>query len=367
MAKISRAEFGRLLPQLWCAETSASPALWTPQNAALSECVPTTALAQRIFGGAVLWTAPLFPDGRKDSHYHNDFHDFTRQQYNDPAIVFPPSTAKEQGLGSTYNYMCSFPAVAERVALMADRFNQLSRKALPTHSWLLLDMDDTLIKTQLQYDRARARLAEDIAPDNAGKQKEIVAFAAAASAELYGKARNDSARDGFAYARGRFPASLVTTMAYFKPNAAASDIGRAWDIGQGAFAAADLNDGAIELVAAAKAKGLKLGIITQGDNGVQRERLAQLPFMNRIDAVLVTPVKTAATFTTFMKAHGVDPARSVMLGDSLKSDMIPAAEAGLSTVLLEGSANWSAVEMERQAQPAGMRRTPSLGAFAQTL
>lgn len=347
-------EFAAIARQAWCAETSASPAAWSAANPALGQCVPTSALAQRVFGGGVLWCAPQLPDGKTDSHYFNTGRDYTRAQYTDPATVFHAASEKAQGLGSTYNYMCSFPDPLRRVALLAERFNALGAQ-LPEHDWLLLDLDDTLIHTQRLYEQARARLARHLAPEDAARQQQITAYAAAASAELYGRARSDSAREGFVYARTRFPASLVTAMAFFTPQARAAEAALAWDIGETAFQQAELCEGAAALIDAAKAGGRRVGIITQGDAGVQRQRLTQLPFMAQVDGVLVTPAKTVETFRTFMQAHGVRAQGSLMVGDSLKSDIIPADAAGLSTVLLAESGNWAAVEMDGQAQPARMR------------
>lgn len=135
--------FRQLIRQAWCAQTSAAPQVWTPDNPALGQCAVTSALAQQIYGGEVLWCAPQLPDGSKDSHYLNlingTVYDFTREQYDGSGAVFPAHLErKDKGLGSTYNYMCSFPATTTRLGLLTQRFNELGgqREQLP---WLVAD------------------------------------------------------------------------------------------------------------------------------------------------------------------------------------------------------------------------------------
>ncbi len=135
-------DFKALLPQVWCAETSAAPKIWTPDNPALGQCAVAAALAQQIYGGEILWCAPKLPDGSKDSHYFNlingTVHDFTRQQYQQAGVVFPQPESKAQGLGTTYNYVASFPQTLGRLSLLAERFNTLGGRRELT-PWLMVD------------------------------------------------------------------------------------------------------------------------------------------------------------------------------------------------------------------------------------
>jgi putative hydrolase of the HAD superfamily len=331
----------KLLPQLWSAETSASPQRWSTDNPALGQCAVTAALVQEIFGGRVVNCMATLPDGNKDSHYANSIrgrlYDFTASQF--PAGTnFTPWADKEQGLGSTRNYALSLPVTLERYALLRKSYQQKAG-ALPRHPWLLIDLDDTLIVTQPLYDSARKAWAARVASDNAEQQEKLIAYAAAMSRELVEPPVAGSPRQGFGYSRGRFPAALLTTLLHFRPDASNDEVLETLADGRSVFnRKAELKPWAHELMSCGKHEGYRLGIITQGDSKVQRKRLAELPFMSLIDSVLVVPRKTPETFATFIEAHGVDASRSWMVGDSLDSDIAPAAQAGLRTIHFQDGA-----------------------------
>lgn len=343
-----------LLPQLWSAETSASPQRWSPANPALGQCAVTAALVQELQGGSMTNCIVTLPDGSKDSHYANRIsgrkHDFTAQQFP-PGSVFGSFAAKDQGLGSTRAYALSFPITLQRYDVLRTRWQE-KMGSLPSRKWLLLDLDDTLIETQSLYEQARDAFARKLADDDVEQQQKVIGYAAALSRELVEPAKPGSPREGFGYSAGRFPASLLTTLLHFKPEAEEADVLDTLRRARKVFnAKAALKPGALDVVVCAKAQGYRIGIITQGDSRVQRSRLAQLPFMGNVDAVLVTPQKTTDVFTLFARAHGVDKASSWAVGDSLKSDIHPAQEAGWRTLWLNDGTNWAAHENSSHAQP----------------
>lgn len=297
-------QFAELARQAWCAQTSACPEKWSISNPALGQGVPTTALAQRLFGGKVLWSRPQLPDGGlAGSHYFNDYWDYTCEQYREIPTIFPAAQERSCGLGSTYNYMCSFPDTMNRVACLVDRFNGLGVR-LPVHEWLLCDFDEALEHVQKLNNSARYRLAEYLAPGDINRQEHIVGAAVITHADLTDQSRPASAHEGFALAQSRFQASLLTTMMQYRPEATAADLQQVLTISETAFEPDDHRRHMLEVMNEGRMRGCKVGIITRGDNKVQRARLAELPFMNLADAVLVTPIKNVPLLKNFMKAHG---------------------------------------------------------------
>ena len=89
----------------------------------------------------------------------------------------------------------------------------------------------------------------------------------------------------------------------------------------------------------------QLGIITAGERWVQERRLADFHLRHRFAAIEIVEAKDEAVFSSFCNQHGVDFARSWVVGDSYRSDVKPAISAGLHAVLLE-TPNWIEVESQ---------------------
>jgi len=68
--------------------------------------------------------------------------------------------------------------------------------------------------------------------------------------------------------------------------------------------------------------------VTKGDLLHQETKLAASGLGERFSAVEIVSDKTAHTFRRLISRHGAAPERSVMAGDSIRSDVLPALEAG---------------------------------------
>jgi putative hydrolase of the HAD superfamily len=72
----------------------------------------------------------------------------------------------------------------------------------------------------------------------------------------------------------------------------------------------------------------RLVLITKGDLFDQERKLAQSGLGDLFDAVEIVSDKSAATYARIFRRHGDGPEKSMMVGNSLKSDVVPAIEAG---------------------------------------
>lgn len=79
---------------------------------------------------------------------------------------------------------------------------------------------------------------------------------------------------------------------------------------------------------AALGRDHRLVLITKGDLFDQERKLAQSGLGDHFHAVEIVSEKTAATYDRLFRRHGDGPERAVMVGNSLKSDILPALEAG---------------------------------------
>jgi len=96
----------------------------------------------------------------------------------------------------------------------------------------------------------------------------------------------------------------------------------------------------------------RLILITKGDLFDQERKLAQSGLGELFDAVEIVSDKTAATYERIFTRYGDGPARSMMVGNSLKSDVLPAIQAGSWGVYVPHSVTWAFEHAEvPQAEP----------------
>lgn len=72
----------------------------------------------------------------------------------------------------------------------------------------------------------------------------------------------------------------------------------------------------------------KIILITKGDLFDQERKITGSGLDRYFDAIEVVSEKTEATYGTLFRRHGTGPAEAMMIGNSLKSDVLPALEAG---------------------------------------
>jgi putative hydrolase of the HAD superfamily len=98
-------------------------------------------------------------------------------------------------------------------------------------------------------------------------------------------------------------------------------------------------------------------LITKGDLFDQERKLAQSGLGELFDAVEIVSDKTQATYERIFTRHGDGPSRSMMVGNSLKSDVIPAIQAGSWGVYVPHAIGWA---LEHAEAPAGEPRFKQL-------
>ena len=88
-----------------------------------------------------------------------------------------------------------------------------------------------------------------------------------------------------------------------------------------------------------------LALITKGDLLDQERKVAQSGLGAVFDVVEIVAEKTPETYARIFRRVGAEPSRSVMVGNSLKSDVIPALEIGGAGVHVPHALTW-ALEQE---------------------
>ncbi|MCB6179578.1 HAD family hydrolase [Rhodobacter sp. Har01] len=114
----------------------------------------------------------------------------------------------------------------------------------------------------------------------------------------------------------------------------------------------ELIDGA-QATVAALAGAFRLVLVTKGDLLHQERKLAQSGLGDLFDAVEIVSDKTAETYARVFARHGSGPAQALMVGNSLKSDVLPPIEAGGFGVYVPHGLTWA---LEAADEPVGHPR-----------
>ena len=101
-------------------------------------------------------------------------------------------------------------------------------------------------------------------------------------------------------------------------------------------------------------------LITKGDLFDQERKLAQSGLGELFDAVEIVSEKTADTYLSAFARHGAGPEAALMTGNSLKSDVIPALDAGAWGVHIPYHVTWAMEMAEEPADHPRYRRLPQI-------
>ena len=90
----------------------------------------------------------------------------------------------------------------------------------------------------------------------------------------------------------------------------------------------ELLDGVADAIEAFRARGLHLLLITKGDLWHQESKVAASGIADHFDAVEIVAEKDAGTYRAILDRHSIEPASFCMIGNSVRSDVLPVLELG---------------------------------------
>lgn len=102
-------------------------------------------------------------------------------------------------------------------------------------------------------------------------------------------------------------------------------------------------------------------LITKGDLFDQERKLAQSGLGDYFDAVEIVSDKNATTYRRIFGKHGEGPERAMMIGNSLKSDVVPAIAAGAWGVFVPHELTWVLEHVDKPEEAPRFREIPDLG------
>ncbi len=111
----------------------------------------------------------------------------------------------------------------------------------------------------------------------------------------------------------------------------------------------------------ALARNYLLVMITKGDLFDQERKLAQSGLGDFFHAVEIVSDKTAVTYRRVFSKIGGGPERAMMVGNSLKSDIVPAIAAGSYGVFVPHELTWVLEHVDEPKDAPRFRKIPHLG------
>ncbi|KUJ78428.1 HAD family hydrolase [Ruegeria profundi] len=117
---------------------------------------------------------------------------------------------------------------------------------------------------------------------------------------------------------------------------------------------------AIESVAATH----QVVLITKGDLIDQERKLAQSGLGELFDGVEIVSEKTPQTYKQIFGQYGDGPASAMMVGNSMRSDVVAPIQAGCWGVYVPHGLVWEVEQAETPAESPRFRELPDLGRLA---
>jgi putative hydrolase of the HAD superfamily len=105
-----------------------------------------------------------------------------------------------------------------------------------------------------------------------------------------------------------------------------------------------------------------LMVITKGDLFDQEMKLARSGLAGYFDHIEIVSKKTSGTYQAILDRHGLDPGRFLMVGNSLKSDILPVLEIGGRAVHIPYHITWEhETDIEGDGRPGEYFELENIG------
>lgn len=214
-----------------------------------------------------------------------------------------------------------------------------------------VDADDTLWHHETVFRLTQDRFAELLAPY-------------ADPADLAARLAEVEARNLRFYGYGvkAFTLSMIETALAFAPDASGSVIREILAAGREMLTHPIETLPGVEATLRGLADKYRLIVITKGDLLDQERKLAASGLGDYFSAVEIVSEKTADTYVRLFARHGTGAAEAAMVGNSLRSDILPALEAGAYAAHIPYAVTWA---HEADTSPVGHPRFAELTTFAE--
>lgn len=224
---------------------------------------------------------------------------------------------------------------------------------MPGHELLIIDGDDTLWENNVHFEQAIEDFIDFL--DHSALSREQV------RASLDEIERLNSRVHGYgsaAFARNLRETYERLAERELRPD----DLEHVMQLGRRILnVELDLLPGVAETLAYLRPRH-RLFLFTKGEMEEQRLKVQRSGLADQFEQVVVTKEKDVAGYRDLIRAHAVDAGQAWMIGNSPRSDIIPALEAGLRAVYIPHPHTW---RLEQADIPVQDRRVLTLQSFGQ--
>ena len=208
---------------------------------------------------------------------------------------------------------------------------------------LLVDADDTLWETTIFYVRCTNRFQDYM--ETLGFDRELVALT------IDEAERETVKRHGYG-PRGYITALGMAAERLHRERALPMDddlVARAESFGAPVAALPVVLIAGVERTLRALHPSTRLILVTKGDQSIQRQKIEDSGLTPLLDASYIVDEKCAATYHRIVSELSLDPSETWMVGNSPRSDINPAIQAGLGAIFVPHAHTWGAEKEELNA------------------
>jgi len=211
---------------------------------------------------------------------------------------------------------------------------------MPIITTIGFDADDTLWHNESIFEDAHRRYCELLARWHDADTVERTLFAT--------EMRN---LERFGYGiKSHALSSIETAIALTEGAISAEEIRAIMDLAKGMLDhPVELLDGAAEVVPALAARH-RLVLITKGDLRDQERKVRKSGLEAHFEEIEIISEKDTSIYRRLLARHGITPEEFVMVGNSLKSDILPVLDLGGRGVYVPYRITWQAEQAEPPAE-----------------
>jgi putative hydrolase of the HAD superfamily len=210
----------------------------------------------------------------------------------------------------------------------------VQRDAIDT---VLFDLDDTLHDDTASYIAAAKRVADEVAAERGISAGGLLDAYVAAANGFWQKLSTEHLQTAIGDTRVQLWLAALDVLGIGE-----LDLARRCAERYNAYRADELalSPGALDLLIALRARGCRIGIVSNGFSGTHHDKIERLGLRAHIDGLFLADEMQMVkpdprVFTHACAVLGSDPAHTAMVGDRFERDITGAHEAGLFTVLLD--------------------------------
>ena len=203
-------------------------------------------------------------------------------------------------------------------------------------SSIIFDLDDTLIKNAQYFREAKLSLARFVCA-----RRDYLSVAEVVDEFDRTEWMNGTARGSFGV--DNFASSMIDVGTSLLNNTHDLDKFRSLALATGRH----LKKVPIELIAGVQRvietlyfRGHPMYILTKGPKEDQLRKWDELPVRHCFLGLMIGSDKTASEYLELLKRFALEPSRSFMVGNGIRTDINPAIEVGMRTIYIPNEATW---------------------------